>query len=152
MLRLNRDILYLIFKELQNDRKTFYSCISVNKTWSEIIIPILWKNPWKYIERGKENLLVYTIISHLSVELRNSLSPDTIPLKYLYRRPLFNYIRFCRHLNLSEIQIIISVISLHMNRAKIPTITNEVFNLFINKNTKFTHLYIPSQTNYQIRL
>ncbi|CAB5393511.1 unnamed protein product [Rhizophagus irregularis] len=32
------------------------------------------------------------------------------------------------------------------------TVKNEVINLFINENTKFTHLYIPHKFNYQIHL
>jgi len=31
-------------------------------------------------------------------------------------------------------------------------IQNEILNLFINNNTKFTHLYIPYQFDYQIHL
>ncbi|EXX66822.1 hypothetical protein RirG_120110 [Rhizophagus irregularis DAOM 197198w] len=54
MSQLNTDILYLIFKELQYDKKSLVSCLRVNKTWCEIIIPILWKNPWD----GKKKLLL----------------------------------------------------------------------------------------------
>ena len=46
---LNRDVLYLIFEELQDDKQTLHSCIFVNKLWCEIIVPILWKDPWKYV-------------------------------------------------------------------------------------------------------
>ncbi|CAG8657869.1 245_t:CDS:2 [Rhizophagus irregularis] len=35
---------------------------------------------------------------------------------------------------------------------EISTIKNEILNLFINENTKFTHLYIPYQFDYQINL
>ena len=50
-------ILYLIFKELQ-DEKTLFSYLRVNKTWCETIIPILWKDPWKYLKgkKFKKNL------------------------------------------------------------------------------------------------
>jgi hypothetical protein len=44
MSKLNRDVLYLIFEELKNDKKTFHSCLLVNRTWCEMIIPILWKD------------------------------------------------------------------------------------------------------------
>ena len=39
MLKLNIDVLYLIFQEFQDDRKTLHSCLLVNKTWCEIIVP-----------------------------------------------------------------------------------------------------------------
>jgi hypothetical protein len=50
MSNLNRDVLYLIIEQLQDDANTLCSCLLVNKTWCEIIIPILWKNLWKYFK------------------------------------------------------------------------------------------------------
>jgi len=65
-----------------------------------------------------------------------------------YQKPLlFDYIRFCKHLNLNEIQKIINT-----SIDEIKRIRNEVINLFISKNTKFTHLYIPYQFDFQIHL
>src|SRR5581483_7431120 len=97
MSKLNNDILYLITKELQNDNKTLYSCLTVNKSWCEIIIPILWKDPWKAV-KYKKKLLLNIIISHLPKESKNNLRSQRIyPWKILYQRPLFNYISFCKH-------------------------------------------------------
>src|SRR3954451_9145542 len=107
MLKLNKDVLYLILQELREDKKTLHSCLSISKTWCEIIIPILWKDPWKYLKEGKEKLLLNVIISHLSDNSRNDFCQDTDYLTNIYKRPLFNYISFCRHLNLNEIEGII---------------------------------------------
>src|SRR3954454_13775995 len=97
MSKLNGDVLYLITRELQNDKNTLYSCLLVNKTWCEIIIPILWKNPWK---DGNEKFLFNIIFSYLSDELMNKLRQDiNLVLTNSYKRPLFDYISFCKHLN-----------------------------------------------------
>ncbi|EXX53059.1 uncharacterized protein OCT59_029381 [Rhizophagus irregularis] len=146
MCKLNRDILYLIFKELQDDKKTLISCLTVNKIWCETTVPILWKNPWKFL-KGKK-LLLNVIISHLSDESRNSLS-----INYLinYQKPFFNYIRFCRHLNINNLNEIIDTIELD-DVDDYSTIRKEIFGLFINENTRLTHLYIPYQFDYQINL
>ncbi|RIA92270.1 hypothetical protein C1645_820966 [Glomus cerebriforme] len=117
---LNRDVFYLILEELKDDKKTLYSCLLVNKTWCEIIIPILWKNPWKNLKERNKQLLLDVIISNQSNQKR-----------------LFNYISFCRHLNLIEI---------------IDATIDGIINLFINENTNFTHLYLPYQFDYQIHL
>src|SRR5437016_4578165 len=98
MFKLNRDILYLMFKELQNHEETLFSYLTVNKTWCETIVPILWRNPWKYLKGNefKKNLLLNIIISHLSDESRNNLKSQGVgPLTSLYQRPSFNYISFC---------------------------------------------------------
>jgi hypothetical protein len=148
MSELNEDILYLIINEIQNDKKALHSCLSVNKTWSEIIIPILWKNPWKYLKKGKEKLLLNIIFSHLS-EKSKELSQLTNFFNQSYEKPLIDYIRFCKHLNLIEIIKMINTID---EKTKIPNFQKEIFNIFINGNTKFTHLYIPYRFSYQIHL
>ncbi|GBC07735.1 hypothetical protein RclHR1_07660011 [Rhizophagus clarus] len=134
-MKLNRDVLYLISVELQDDKSTIYSCLLVNKTWCEIIIPMIWRNPWKYLKSGKEKLLLNVMLSHLT--LTN-------------KRPLFNYINFCKHLNLNKIQQIIRT-TIH-EEIEMKKTENDIFNLFINENTKFTHLYIPQQFDRQIHL
>ncbi|RIA92264.1 hypothetical protein C1645_820952 [Glomus cerebriforme] len=151
MSKLNIDVVYLIFQEFKDDKKTLCSCLLVNKTWCEIIIPILWKNPWKLLKEEEENLLLNVIISHLSDESRNNLSQDINFLTKSYQKPLFNYISFCRHLNFTRIVSIIDKLLFFNDHNKL-TIKNEIFNLFINENTKFSHLYIPCQFNYQIHL
>src|SRR5437762_997708 len=43
MSKLDRDIHCLIFNKLRDDGNALYSCLLVNKTCCEIVIPILWK-------------------------------------------------------------------------------------------------------------
>src|SRR6266496_3091722 len=104
MFKLNKDILYLILEEVQDDKQSLHSCIFVNKTWCEIIVPILWKNPWKYLAERKVDILFNIIISHLSDESVNNLKSQEIYLltDSYQKRPSFNYISFCRNLDLYE--------------------------------------------------
>ncbi|GBC00552.1 hypothetical protein RclHR1_00390006 [Rhizophagus clarus] len=141
MTKLNRDIFYVILNELQDDKKTLYSCLLVNKTWSEIIIPILWRDPWKYLKKGNEQLLLKVITTNL-------ISKQNFNIK-IYQRPLFDYISFCRHLNLYEIKRIINTID---EESEMRIFKDKILDLFINENTKYTHLYIPYQFDNQIHL
>jgi hypothetical protein len=152
MSKLNRDILCLIFEELRDDSNALYKCISINKTCCEIIIPLLWNNPWKFLRddwESRKRRLLKVIISHLSDKSRDNLSQYSDLLKNSYKEPLFDYISFCRHLHLNEIQKVINTI---YNKFEASIIRIEIFKLFINENTKFTHLYIPKQFDYQIHL
>src|ERR1043166_937775 len=152
MSKLNRDVLYLIFKDLQHENNALYLCLSVNKIWCETIIPILWKNPWKYSRKGKRELL-NVIMSHLSDESRRNLRSQGIQLlANLYQRPLFDYISFCRYLNTNEINMIIETKYSTHEMSKISIVKHEIFNLFISGNAKFTHLYIPYQFDFQIHI
>lgn len=145
---LNRDVFYLIIEELRNDKKTLISCLSVNKTFCEITVPILWKNPWKFLklEKKYKKLLLNVIISHFSDETKNYLR-QCDSLIYLYERPLFNYISFCKHLNFEVIRFMINSFK---ERSKTSLITNEILKLFINEDMKFSHLYIPKFFDYQL--
>jgi hypothetical protein len=150
MSKINRDVLYLILKELEDDNKSLHLCLLVNKAWCKVIIPILWKNPWKFLRRRfirrkeADRYLLKVIISHLSDKLKKKLNIDNS-----YKKPLFDYISFCKHLNLSKIH---KMISTFHDKSKISIIGKEIINLFINGNCKFTHLYIPYQFDFQLQL
>ncbi|PKK59061.1 hypothetical protein RhiirC2_795374 [Rhizophagus irregularis] len=152
MSQLSEDILYLVFKVLKDDKKTLYSCLLTNRTWCRIAVPILWKNPWNLKDSGWKQML-NVIISHLSNESRNILKNiciDLLPfLTNPYQNPLFDYISFCRHLDLVSIDYIILKFT---NKESNSILTNEIINLFINGSRKFTHLYIPYNFNFQIHL
>ncbi|GBC11261.1 uncharacterized protein OCT59_025599 [Rhizophagus irregularis] len=146
MSKLNRDVLYLIFKELHNDKYTLHSCLLVNKTWCEVAIPILWRNPWKYLNYSKGKFLLDVIISHLSDESMKNIKSQGIDFTInSYKKPSFNYINFFKHLNLNAIKELVK-------RSEMLIIYNEIIRLFINVNTKFTHLYIPQKFDYQLHL
>ena len=101
MLRLNKDVLFLVIEELSNDRKSLHSCLLVDRTWCEITIPLLWKNPWKFcaLNSAESILLFNVILSHLSEKSRENLKQFDL-FAVAHQQPLFNYIRFCRYLDL----------------------------------------------------
>src|SRR5947208_2143601 len=143
--KLNRDVLYLIFKELQHNKKTLFTCLKVNKTYCELIIPILWSNPWKYFEMDsiKYKSFLELIIAHLSDKSRNNLK--SYFLMNPYQRPLFDYISFCRHLHFDNLnQLVYSAINDIIEDDVFFIVRKDIFDLFINENMKITHLYIPN--------
>ncbi|GES85017.1 hypothetical protein GLOIN_2v1784962 [Rhizophagus clarus] len=154
LFKLNNDIIYLLFKGLQDDKRILYSCLTVDKTWCKTIIPILWKEPWSRINLNKRKVLLNiskVIISHLSDESRDNLKRQGVDFFISHHeKPLFNYIRFFRHLDLNSLNIIIQNIAFDIKKSAFSIVRKEIFNLFINENTRFTHLYIPYQFNYQI--
>ncbi|GBC04759.1 hypothetical protein RclHR1_05850008 [Rhizophagus clarus] len=150
MAKLNRDILYLIFKELSHGNNSLRSYTLVNKTWCEVVIPILWKNPWKYLTKERETLLFNVIISYLSDETKNNLKNQGMDyLENSYQTPLFDYFKFCRYLKLDEI---VKLITKKTPSEIYISIKNEILNIFINENRKYTHLYIPYEFNDRIHL
>src|SRR5688572_23046604 len=139
MPELNKDVLLLIFEELQHDRKSLHSCLLVNRSWCEVIIPILWKDHTKDLKKIKKSLEI--IISHLSNETKEKLKSHDIDISTTQKKPLFNYIGFCRYLDLYCLKRRISSMA-NIEKPKIPIISNEILKLFINRNTSITHLLI----------
>ena len=81
MSKLNKDILFLIFKELQDDSKSLFSCLMVNRLWCETVVPILWRNPWHYdINYSSKSYLFATIAFYLPNEIKETLTRQGIKL------------------------------------------------------------------------
>ncbi|UZO06748.1 uncharacterized protein OCT59_027057 [Rhizophagus irregularis] len=67
MVRLNKDILYSLFEYLEDN---LYSCLLVNKTWCEIIVLFLWKDPWNgLVYVRSEMILLNNVKSIRELEL-----------------------------------------------------------------------------------
>src|SRR6266496_6159094 len=110
MFRLNKDILFIIFEELQNDSKSLFSCLMVNRLWCETVIPTLWRNPWSYnINYGNKSILFATIAFYLSDDIKKFLTRQGIQLpSVLPQSLLFDYLSFCRSINVNAMNGIIS--------------------------------------------
>jgi hypothetical protein len=118
MLRLNRDVLLLIFKELNNDNNSLFSCLFVDRNWCETVVPVLWRNPWIRQEGTKYVTLFNVILSHLSEESRRNLKNQGINdlIAEEYQKPLFNYIYFWKYLELSFLESVISSIQVEESK------------------------------------
>ncbi|GET04870.1 hypothetical protein GLOIN_2v1764020 [Rhizophagus clarus] len=83
----------------------------VNRLWCETVIPILWKNPWCYdIKYKNKNYLFATIVSYLSDDIKEFLTRQGIQLPSVSNQPLlFDYLSFCRSINVDTINIITSI-------------------------------------------
>src|SRR5688572_8768520 len=111
MSKLNKDILFLIFEELQDDLKSLFSCLMVNRIWCETVIPVLWRNPWRYnINYINKSYLLFTIfISCLPNDVKEFLINEGIQLPIISYQPLlFDYFSFCRSININIMNHIIS--------------------------------------------
>src|SRR4051794_24000207 len=110
MPNLNKDILLLIFEELQDDSKSLFSCLMVNRIWCETVIPVLWRNPWRYgINYSNKSYLFTIFISYLPNDIKEFLASKGIQLPSTSSQLLlFDYLFFCRSINAKIMNSIIS--------------------------------------------
>lgn len=108
MVVIDKDCLPLIFEELHDDRCSLYSCLLVNRFWCKTVVPVLWKDPWKFLNNlkdfNRDELFLNTILLHLSEESKNYLRNQDSINKYInipqqqQQTPLFNYIHFIKYI------------------------------------------------------
>src|SRR3984885_15699191 len=110
MSKLNKDILFLIFEELQDDSDTLFSCLMVNRLWCETVIPVLWRNPWRYdIKDYNKSSLYYIITFYLTDDIKEFLTGQGIQLPPIsHESLLFDYLSLCRSINMNVINGIIT--------------------------------------------
>src|SRR3954451_6593706 len=104
-MELDKDVLFLIFEALKNDKKSLHSCLLVNRSWCVTTIPILWRDPGKYFitvnsnNAKKIDKLFNIIFLHLSKESKDILKNQGINILITekYQNPLFNYISFWKY-------------------------------------------------------
>src|ERR1043165_1379372 len=102
MSKLNKDILFLLFEEFQDDSQSLFSFLMVDRLWCETVIPVLWRNPWKYnIDYRHKSSLYYIITSYLSDNVKEFLTRLGIQLPSNSRQSLlFDYLSLCRSVNM----------------------------------------------------
>jgi hypothetical protein len=109
---LNEDILILIFEELQEDSKSLFSCLMINRLWCENAIPILWRNPWCYngINYSNKSSLFIIIAHYLFDNIKEYITNQKIQLPLAIQQSLlFDYLSYCRSINVNTIDSVISI-------------------------------------------
>ena len=114
-------------------------------------MPILWRNPGQTLLTKKAGCLLFDVtLLHLSEESRDILKNQGYNnlITETYQRPLFNYINFCKYLDLLIIERMIS--SKNIERSNASFIRNIILKLFINGNKKLIYLSIRQNYDYQL--
>jgi hypothetical protein len=144
MTNLNKDILFLIFEELQDDSKSLLSCLLVNKLWCEVVIPILWRNPWCYnINYYNKRYLFAIIVFYLPNDIKDLLMRKGIKLQLISSKSLFfDYLSFCKSIDINILNVIILIgSSLAYNRF---LLQQNFYSLFMKKFPELKYLDMRS--------
>src|SRR6266540_1100182 len=151
MSQLNRDILFLLFEELQDDSKSLFSCLLVNRLWCETVVPILWRDPWRFkdsVNYQKKSSLYYIITFSLSNDIKEFLTSQGIQLYPISYQSLsfdylsFDYLSFCKSNNTNIIKNLISIgFSPTYNQF---LLQQEIYSLFLRKFPEIKYLDIRS--------
>ncbi|GBC53963.2 hypothetical protein GLOIN_2v1782257 [Rhizophagus irregularis DAOM 181602=DAOM 197198] len=94
----------IIMKPLKDDIITLYSCILVNRSFCRVFIPVLWRNPFKFIKDDNKLIkLINTLIHCLNQTIKNDLiNKDSIKLEGL--PTYFKYHTLIKEFDLNPLQ------------------------------------------------
>jgi hypothetical protein len=139
MSKLNKDVLFLLFEELQNNSKCLFSCLMVNRIWCETAIPVLWRNPWCYSFNYQNKNSLYSIItSYLSDDIKKFLTRKGLGIQISGQSLTFDYLSFCRSI---DIKIINDVISIGSSSEYIQfLLQEEIYSFLIRKCSEIKYL------------
>jgi hypothetical protein len=141
MPELNKDILFLIFEELQKDSKSLFSCLMINRLWCEIAVPILWRDPWRYSINYYNKSSLYSIITfYLSDDIKEFLKREGIQTSD--QSLAFDYLSFCKSINVKIINNIISIGSTSTYNQFL--LQQEFYNLMVRKCSELKYLNMIS--------
>jgi hypothetical protein len=117
MAQLNKDILFLVCEELQEDSKSLFSCLMINRLWCEVAVPILWRDPWCYAINYYNKSSLYSIFtSYLSDDTKECLTKQGIQLPSISHKSLcFDYLSFCRSFSVPVLNTIIPMDSFNQS-------------------------------------
>ncbi|GBB89277.1 hypothetical protein RclHR1_15980003 [Rhizophagus clarus] len=117
----------------------------VNRLWCETAIPVLWRDPWRYFCYLTNKSPLYSVItSYLSDDIKEFLTKEGIHI--LSQSLTFDYLSFCRSINVDFIYDIISIgSSSEYNRF---LLQEEIYHLLMRKCPEIKYLDIRG--SYQI--
>ncbi|GBB87384.1 hypothetical protein RclHR1_13850002 [Rhizophagus clarus] len=87
-----------------SETKDLYSCLMVNRFWCTVVVPYLWKYPFKIAGPSKErcNMITRTYLSCISEDSRKKLLNSGINMSEFPRKPLFDYISYLQGLIIDQ--------------------------------------------------
>src|ERR1700722_14056362 len=96
MKKLPGDCLHEIFKYLEGDKITLYSCLLVNRLWCKVSVRFLWREVQNY-----ETLITCFPNESKEILYKNRI---LISIDAIIKPPLFNYAGFCKVLSINQIK------------------------------------------------
>ncbi|RIB23725.1 hypothetical protein C2G38_2288487 [Gigaspora rosea] len=121
-----------ILNNLKNDPNSLYSCALVKRHWCKMAIPILWQNPFPL---NKKPIFISEYFSSFDEDKIYILKEYGINLKI--SRKLFNYAKFLKDLNLSDLEskarewTNLNLVKLISSKTYFDALVNVVINLLL---------------------
>ncbi|EXX71374.1 uncharacterized protein OCT59_001574 [Rhizophagus irregularis] len=103
---LTADCIYEIIQYVIHDIKTLYSCVVLNQDYCQVVVRILWRNPFKYIKQDetKKALIFRTYFSCLDDQEKEQITAFFHNSVIDFPKPFINYPSFLQEFEILNIQ------------------------------------------------
>ncbi|GES76373.1 hypothetical protein GLOIN_2v1498549 [Rhizophagus clarus] len=99
------DCIYEIIQYIIHDIKTLHSCIVLNQDYCQVVVRILWRNPFKYVkDERKKSLLFRTYFSCLDDQEKKQITTFFHQSVFDFPKPFINYPSFLQEFEIFSIQ------------------------------------------------
>jgi hypothetical protein len=99
------DCIYEIIQYIINDIKTLHSCIVLNQNYCQVVVRILWRNPFKYVKDEKKKSLIFrTYFSCLDDQEKKQITTFFHKTVFDFPKPFINYPSFLQEFEIFNIQ------------------------------------------------
>ncbi|RIA95881.1 hypothetical protein C1645_816028 [Glomus cerebriforme] len=145
--KLPNEILHEILRYIEEDTKTLFSLLLVNRLWCENSVLTLWKNPFKL----ENNYKILLPLLSCYYNKNNKEEPDIKYLKELnlINRSTFNYPSFIKQLEIRNMLSMIFTLAENFNLNN-SSIIQIIWNMIIN-NSKIETLTINTKNSISSR-
>src|ERR1700722_9303094 len=103
------DCIVEILEYLRNDKKSLFSNLFVNRTWCQLIIPLLWCQPFE-VRKKESKMIIDTLILCLSKEEKLTFLEKMNGNRKMINiemSPLFDYPLYIRGLDYRNLECLI---------------------------------------------
>ncbi|PKC67069.1 hypothetical protein RhiirA1_535139 [Rhizophagus irregularis] len=106
--KLTYDCFYILFnKHLYNDRSTLFTCLFVTRSWGEMIIRLLYANPFENPKHKKNHFRIISTLKNFlnqrEIDRLQRLSRDRITIRNV-RKTFYNYPEYIKVFNQKDIR------------------------------------------------
>ncbi|KAG9306470.1 hypothetical protein G9A89_003580 [Geosiphon pyriformis] len=154
------EILSQVFRNLQGDSKSLFSCLLVSRAWCRQVVPILWSSPLRYgcVKEESSGFFIESLLSCLNLDEREELRVAGINLDKP-RKPFFEYTNWIREFDFKSLDIKVSywfynhylTNSLNYksaqgsNNSQIAAVTTQLSKLITNRSPLLTSFWLTKR-------
>ncbi|CAB4385409.1 unnamed protein product [Rhizophagus irregularis] len=149
VVNLPADCIYEIVQYIIHDIKTLHSCVVLNRDYCQVVVRILWRNPFKHVKQdeNKMSLIFRTYFSCLDDQEKKQVTTFFRKSDFNFPKPFINYPSFLQEFEIFNMQT--SMRSFLYQYYSAPATENRINSVVHILNPFMEKLFFNNQSNFK---